>query len=390
MRAYVLEADWDPRPGHRLSPEEVRTRKAIVASRVWRHPRLRVQEVPDPTCGPGEVVVRVRATGICGSDVHCVQVDAGGWMRFSGPVRLPVVLGHEYAGEVVEVGPGVRGLVPGDCVAAEGMLYCGTCEACRRGRPNQCPHLEMVGFSSPGAFAEKVSVHERHCWKVDGLPDRYGDRGLGLEVAALVEPLACAYNGLFVGTSGVPPGSHVAVWGCGPIGLGAILLARAAGAASIVAFDPSLPRLRLATALGADRALDPRDLARLGIAPAEAVREATGGWGADVQVEAAGDAQATLPEIERAFAPGGRMVYLGRTGAEAPVGLDTLVSRGAGIAGSRGHAGGGCFPAVIRLIQHGRIDPSPMITARYGFDAVPEALTRAGALEDGKIVVSQI
>jgi scyllo-inosose 3-dehydrogenase len=389
VRAYVLDAEWDPQPGHAVPPEEEHARTARVASRVWRHPRLRLAEVPDPSPGPGDVLVRVEAVGICGSDTHCLETDPGGWMRFSGPARLPVILGHEVAGVVVQVGPGVRGLVPGDLVATEGMLYCGVCEACRRGLPNQCPRLEMVGFSSPGAFADFIAVHERHCWKVDGLATRYGSARLGLEAAALVEPLSCPYNGMFVAAGGMAPGSHVAVYGCGPIGLGAVLLARAAGAASIVAFDVVPARRGLAEALGADRVFDPGDLARAGTSPADVIRVETGGWGADLQVEAAGAALATMPEIERAFAPGGRMVYLGRTGERAPVSLDTLVSAAAGVVGSRGHAGGGCFPAVIRLIERGRIDPSPMITARYAFNAVPQALTRSGLRQDGKIVITR-
>ncbi len=389
MRAYVLEAEWDPRPGHAVTPEEERSRKALTASDVWRHPRLRAAGIPDPSPGPGEVLVRPRTVGVCGSDTHCLETDPGGWMRFSGPARLPVVLGHEYAGEVIEVGSGVRDLAPGDLVTAEGMLYCGVCEACRRGRPNQCLHLEMTGFSSPGAYAELVAVHERHCWRVDGVADRYGCAVLGLEVAALVEPLACSYNGLFVAGGGMAPGSHVAVWGCGPIGLGAVLLARAAGAASVVAFDVAPVRLRLAEALGADRALDPVALGKAGTSPSAEVRVLTGGWGADVQVEAAGDALSTLPEIERAFAPGGRLVYLARTGERAPVSLDRLVSGAAGIVGARGHAGGGCFPSVIRLLERGRIDPAPMITARFGFDDVLEAIRRSGRREGGKVMVSR-
>ncbi len=387
MKALLLDADWDPRPPYRPTPTELESRKATIASEVWRHPRLRLATVPDPEIGPHEVLIRVRAVGVCGSDTHCLETDPEGYILFSGPTSLPVILGHEYSGEVIAVGSAVRDLAPGQLVACEGMLYCGVCEACRRGQPNQCPRLEMVGFSAPGAYAELIAAHEKHCFPVDGLAERYGDTQLGLEVAALIEPIACPFNGMFVAAGGMLPGSHVAVYGCGPIGLGAVLLARAAGAASIAAFDISQERCERALAQGADIAHDPRELAAQGSSPADRVLELTRGWGADMQVEAAGAAHATMPEIERCFAAAGKMVYLGRTGMKPPVMLDVLMSKAASITGARGHAGGGCFPAIIRMIERGVIDPSPMITARYPFESVVEAIERSCLRTDGKIMV---
>ncbi len=166
-----------------------------------------------------------------------------------------------------------------------------------------------------------------------------------------------------------------------------MLLARAAGAASIAAFDISPERCTLARALGADVAHDPRALAAAGSSPAEVVLELTGGWGADMQIEAAGAAHATMPEIERCFAPAGKMVYLGRTGLKPPVLLDVLMSKAASITGARGHAGGGCFPAIIRMIERGIMDPAPMITARAPFDDVIGAIERSCLRTDGKIMV---
>ena len=183
------------------------------------------------------------------------------------------------------------------------------------------------------------------------------------------------------------PGDHVAVYGCGPIGLGAIALARAAGAATITAFDVSAPRCEVAIACGADAAYDPRALAAQGTSPSEVVLDATRGWGADVQVECAGAAVQTMPEIERSFAPGGQMVYLGRTGERAPVMLDALVTGATSIVGSRGHVGGGCFPRVIRLLERGILDASPMITSRRRFADLLDALEQSCARTDGKIMM---
>ena len=387
MKVILLEADWDPRPSYPITPQEIESRKAIMASEVWRNPRYAEATVADPTPGHGEVVIKVRACGVCGSDTHCYETDPDGYIIFSGPVSLPVIPGHEYAGEVVTVGPGVRNLRIGDLVAAEGMLNCGVCESCRTGHPNQCPHLDMVGFSSPGAYAEYVKVEERFCWSLNGLAEEVGDAQKALELGALVEPISCPYNGIFVAAGGMRPGDHVAVFGAGPIGLGAIALARAAGAATIIAFDISAERNQLAIACGADEAHDPRALASTGTSPAEEIRRITKGWGADILVECAGAATQTMPEIEKSFAPGGKMVYLGRTGERVPVMLDVLVSGAATIVGARGHAGNGCFPQVIRLLEHGRIPVAPMITDRKPFSDFMSALHQSCARTDGKIMI---
>lgn len=382
MNAVVLRAEWDPRPGYTPTARELETGKATMASRVFRNPRFVPEVVPDPTPARDDVLLRVRACGVCGSDTHCYEQDEDGYLLFSGPVRLPCVVGHEYTAEVVEVGPDVRFLRPGDLVTAEGMLYCGVCEACRKGHPNQCPHLDMVGFSAPGAYAEYITAKERFLWKLNDLAAARGSAEEALELGALVEPIACSYNGMFVSAGGFPPGGHVAVFGCGPIGLGAIALARAAGAATVLAFETVPERREVARRMGADGVWDPRE-----VDAADAIREVTRGWGADMMVEAAGAALHTMPQIERAFAPGGKMVYLGRTGLKAPVLLDVLVTQAARIAGARGHAGGGCFPNILRLMERGRLDVAGMITARYPFDRTVEAVAKSCDRTDAKILV---
>ena len=353
-----------------------------MASQVLRNPRFVREVVADPVPGHGEVLLRVRACGVCGSDTHCYERDAEGYLLFSGPARVPVIVGHEYTAEVAEVGPGVQDLRPGDLVAAEGMLYCGVCEACRIGHPNQCARLDMVGFSAPGAYAPFVVAAERFLWPLHRLAERLGDVQAACEMAALVEPVACSYNGMFVSAGGFRPGAHVAVFGCGPIGLGAIALARAAGAATIAAFEVVEERRALASRLGADLVEDPRS-----VSPADSIRALTRGWGADMMVEAAGAAVQTMPAIERAFAPGGKMVYLGRTGLRAPVLLDVLVSQASAIHGARGHAGGGCFPRVLRLMETGRLDLAPMITCRFPFDRAIEAVEKSTDRRDGKVMI---
>jgi threonine dehydrogenase-like Zn-dependent dehydrogenase len=260
------------------------------------------------------------------------------------------------------------------------MISCGLCEACRRGLQNQCSRLDMVGFTTPGAYAELVATPERLCFPIQALADRLGDAQRACEVASLVEPVGCSYNGIFVVAGGLRPGAHVAVFGCGPIGLGAIALARLAGAATITAFDDKPSRLRVAEALGADRVAGAAGAAEL-------LREVSGGWGVDLAIEAAGAPRRTLPEIERSIAPRGTLLYLGRTGERAPVALDQLVTQAARIVGARGHAGGGVFPDVLRLLAHGRLDLSPMITARLPLGSGARALERSRTREDAKILL---
>ncbi len=382
MNAVVMRGTWAPRPGFAPTEAEARLRKAS-ASQVWRDPTFTWEDLPEPEPAPDEVVVAVRRCGVCGSDTHCYETDREGYVLFSGPTHLPCVVGHEYTGEVVATGAAVRDLRVGDLVCAEGMIGCGVCEACRVGKPNQCPRLDMVGFSTQGAFAERIVAKERFLWNLRGLAEARGSASEALELAALVEPIGCAFNGMFVSAGGLLPGSWVAVYGCGPIGLGAVALARAAGAAGIVAFDVVPERRALALRLGADLSFDPT-----ACDPADEIRALSRGWGADMLVEAAGAAGQTMPSIERSFAPGGRMVYLGRTGLRAPVMLDVLVTMAAGIVGARGHVGGGCFPRILRLLERGRLDVAPMITTRRPFADTLGALAESTDRRHGKVMVT--
>jgi hypothetical protein len=300
---------------------------------------------------------------------------------------LPVIIGHEFSGTVVEAGRRVTTLREGDMVASEGILHCGTCEPCRRGNPNQCLNLEMVGFSAPGAFADFIAVPEEHCWKLNDLQRAYPNDDLIYEVGALVEPMGCAYNGMFVSAGGFMPGARVAIFGAGPIGLGAVLLARTAGAAAVMVFDPSIQRCKLALEMGADFAQSPTELLQQGLSPSGVIRELTRGYGADMLVEAAGAAEYTVPEIEKSFAPNGKMVYLGRAGNRVRMDLDVLVSQASLIAGARGHAGHGIYPGILRMLATGRLPAEKMITSRFPFSQVMDAIRKSTERVDGKIMV---
>ncbi|RNE89103.1 scyllo-inosose 3-dehydrogenase [Marichromatium sp. AB31] len=386
MKALMATAVWDPRPGYAPSARELERRRADCASQVWRDPSFALAEVAVPEIGDTEVLVRVVCCGICGSDSHLYQTDAEGYLMFSGPAALPCIIGHEYAGVVERVGRAVRGLREGDLVAAESIVWCGCCTPCRSGAFNQCDRVELTGITTDGALAEYVAVDERQCWSIAALAGRYDDTRL-FEVAALIEPLGCAYNGLFVCAGGFRPGAVVVVHGAGPIGLGAIALARLAGASQVIAFDPIVERLAIAETLGADRVYDTAALRRDGVRPRDLVLEHTAGRGAEIQVEAAGAAGETVPEMQSSLAPGGQIVYLGRAATETPVQLNGLVSGANAIQGGRGHAGYGIYDGIIRLLASGRLEVAPMITARYPFAEAISALATSVQRTDGKVMV---
>ncbi|MCS7220533.1 MAG: scyllo-inosose 3-dehydrogenase [Anaerolineae bacterium] len=382
MKALVLDAQWDPRPDYPLSDWERATGKAITGSSVWRYPRLEVREVPEPTPKPDQVLIRVKACGVCGSDIHFYETDADGYILYPGLTRFPTTTGHEFSGEIVEVGSEVKDLKVGDMVTAEEMIWCGHCLPCRSGFFNHCANLEELGFTIPGAFAEYVAVGAKYCWKLNALRDRYGDEETAYEAGALVEPCGVAYNALFVRAGGFRPGAYVVVYGAGPIGLAVIAECRAAGAAKIIAFEVSKPRLELARKMGADYAFNPRE-----VVPHEVVMELTEGQGADLHVEATGMAHLTVPEMEKSLAINGKICQLGRGATRVPMYLETLQVRRGQLFGSQGHSGDGIFSSVIRMMAAGLMDMTQIITARYDLNGVVDAIIRSGDRADGKIMV---
>src|SRR5215213_6878310 len=166
MRALMIEADWEPRGSY--SPEEgdEERRLARNGNQVWRHPRFRVVELPQPTPGPDEVLIRVKACGICGSDVHMYERDDEGYMVYPGMMSTPVVTGHEFSGIVEDVGKDVVDLHPGDPVCSEEIAWCGECYACRAGLFIYCERLGELGFTFNGAHAEYVVTKAKYCWPI--------------------------------------------------------------------------------------------------------------------------------------------------------------------------------------------------------------------------------
>jgi threonine dehydrogenase-like Zn-dependent dehydrogenase len=311
-----------------------------------------VEDLPEPTPGPGEVLVEVAAAGICGSDLELLD-----GRRPAAYVRYPVVPGHEWAGRVVRLGPGVdaAGLALGAPVVAEGLRACGVCARCAEGRTNLCTaDYAETGFTHQGALADRLVVPARLVHRLP--PDR------PLEPAALLEPAACVANGLL--EAGVPrPGSRVAVVGSGPLGLLAVLLLRTASPAELLLVGRRPGRAAHGSRAGATRVV------------AAADRDALAGLGGrfDAVVEATNSpegAATALPLLRR----GGSAVLLGISGAQRPtIDPDTLVLNHLRVHGIFA-ASRAAWRWVVELYASGILDPAPLVTHHFALEEAPAAL----------------
>ncbi len=270
-----------------------------------------LRNVPDPTPGDDEVLVRVLASSICGTDVHIWEWNAWAQERVR---RVPMVFGHELSGEVVRVGKGVRSLAVGDHVSAETHIVDGTCYQCRTGKMHICEHVEVLGVDRDGVFAEYAVLPELNAWK--------NDPGLEPAIASVQEPLGNAVHALLPEENVEDvAGKHVLVTGCGPIGLLAVAVAKTLGAETVVATEVNPLRAALARTMGADAVLDP---SLEGPATAKKVRAITGGHGADVALEMSGH-PASLSFAFEALTPGGRVSLLGLFDRPATLDIDNAL-----------------------------------------------------------------
>ncbi len=303
--------------------------------------QIEMQEAPEPEITPGHVVLRVGAASICGSDLH-------GFLGKSAKRVPPLIMGHEFTGEIVDRGHGVDDLSIGDRVTINPILSCGRCEECLRGRTSICPHRTVIGIEHPGAFANYVSVPAKSCFK---LPDHMGD----LE-GSMVESLSNALHIFDRSLHGFI--RSVAVIGAGTQGLLALQVARHIGATRIAVTDMVTSRLALASTLGATHAIDAREND-----PVEAVLDMTDGQGVDLAVEAVGHA-ATQEQAVRMLRQGGEAVLLG-LGAEAPMAIDgvAMVNRELVVRGSYAYTSLD-FAHSLDLISSGKIDVASMVVAR--------------------------
>lgn len=321
---------------------------------------LSLRDVPVPSLAPDEVLLRVRRAGICGTDLHIHRWDRWAQSR----IRPPLILGHEFMGEVAEVGSLARGLKPGDVVSAESHIACGVCEHCRSGHQHVCRDTRILGVDRDGAFADYVAVPAANVMPVP--PE------IPFDHAALFDPLGNAFHTILAADVSA---RTVAIVGCGPIGLFAVAVARAAGAERVIAIEPVEGRLEMARQLGAHTLLNPRT------DDVEArVRAETGGYGADVVCEMSGHAAGVNTAL-RIARNAGRVQLLGLP--KDPVTIDLakdLIFKGLTLYGVIGRKMYETWIDMRNSLRAGLVDISPVITHRLPLERFEEGLK---AMENG-------
>jgi threonine dehydrogenase-like Zn-dependent dehydrogenase len=393
MKTLTLSAEWTPKPGFNPGRLHIEGKLTDQGSAVWRNPQAQVVDKPEPPIADDEVLVRVRACGICGSDVHMAQPDAERYIVYPGLTAFPVVLGHEFSGEIVQSGKKAYNkrtsevFQPGEPVTAEEMVWCGFCRACVDGYPNHCERLEELGFTIDGALAEYIRVPARLVWSLEGLRERYSEQDTFL-LGSLAEPASVSYNGLFIRGGGILPGDKAVVFGGGPIGLAGVALLKRAGASVVILSEPSKRRAELGRKMGADHVIDPRS-----VDVAEAILELTRGDGAKVYYEASGAPEVVFPEMVKCLWRGRTLnsviVVVGRATQAVPLAAEVFQVRRASLVGSQGHSGHGIFPHVLDLMAAG-MDLTPLITSRIALSETPTFLERLRAdKEEGKVTVAR-
>ena len=329
--------------------------------------RIELVESALPPIEAGEVLVRVAACGICGSDVH-------GYDGSSGRRIPPLIMGHEAAGVVEHAAPDVRGLAPGDRVTFDSTLYCGECFFCLRGQVNLCNNRRVLGVSCgdyrrDGAFAEYVSVPARIVYH---LPEQ-----LSFEHAAMIEAVSVAVHA--VGLTPIKLGDAAVVFGAGMIGLIVIQALRLAGCTRVIAVDPDSARLALAGELGATELLNPK-----GVDVPAAVRDLTAGRGADIAFEVVGTPQpfqAAVASVRK----GGAVTLVGNIAPAVELPLQSVVTREIRLIGSC--ASSGEYPVCIDLLARSAIRVEPLISAVAPLSDGPSWFERLYAKEPGLMKV---
>jgi threonine 3-dehydrogenase len=316
--------------------------KALAKTR--RAPGFDLIDAPMPTVGAGEVLVRVRFSSICGSDVHLYKWES--WMA-AHLKEVPRIVGHEAAGEVVAVGDGVTNVQVGDFVALETHLVCGNCYQCRTGRGHVCRNLKILGFDADGTFAEFVKLPAQNCIKVpDSIPRHW---------VSLMEPMGNAADTVLAEPIA---GQRLAVLGCGPIGLMGIAIAKACGASLVIASEPNPLRRELAKRMGADIVVNPLEQNLT-----EIVRNETDGDGVDAVAEMSGHPVAFQQAIDIVTA-GGWVAWLGLFNEPVTFNPTDAIVKAIRIHAITGRKLFSTWELVTRLLATGKVDLEPLISHR--------------------------
>ncbi|HEY3901864.1 MAG TPA: L-threonine 3-dehydrogenase [Chthoniobacter sp.] len=337
--------------------------KALVKAK--SEPGLWLQDVPDPRCGINDVLIRVDRTGICGTDLHIYKWDA--WAQKTIPV--PMVVGHEFVGEVVYVGENVNDFFPGEIVSGEGHVVCGRCRNCLAGRRHLCAHTVGVGVNRSGAFAEYIALPMTNVW--------HHRPGIDLDVASIFDPLG---NAVHTALSFDVLGEDVLITGAGPIGLMAAAVVRHAGARFVVITDVNEHRLAFARKMGVDVALN------VSKSPlADVQKQLNMQEGFDVGLEMSGNPAAFRSMIE-SMAHGGKIAMLGIPSEEIAIDWNKVVFNMLTIKGIYGREMYETWYKMTVMLQSG-LDISPVITHRFGADEFEKGFAVMKSGESGKVIL---
>ncbi len=338
--------------------------KALVKSTA--EPGLWMEDVPDPEVRINDVLIKVDRTGICGTDLHIYHWDE--WAQ--GEVPVPLVIGHEFVGEIVELGSSVQDFKLGDVVSGEGHLVCGHCRNCMAGRRHLCAETRGVGVNRTGAFAEFIALPQTNVW--------YHDQSLDRDVMALFDPFGnAAHTALSFDTLG----EDVLITGAGPIGIMAAAICRHAGARHVVITDRNEFRLNLAAGMGATRTVnvEQENLA-------EVQRELGMHEGFDVGLEMSGNPVA-FRDLLTNMCHGGKIALLGIPGQDIAIDWNTVIFNGLTIKGIYGREMYETWYQMTSMLQSG-LDISPVITHRFAFEDFQKGFDAMQSGESGKVILS--
>ena len=329
-----------------------------------------VRDVPVPSIGSQDVLIRVLYAGVCGTDLHIWEWDS--WA--SNRLRPPVTIGHEFSGVIESIGPEAEaeGLLHlGDLVTAEGHIICGHCIPCRTGNGHLCTRTKIIGVDRDGAFADYIAMPASNVMRLEGIP---------AEIGAIMDPMGNAVHTVLEGTH--VPGSTVFVLGCGPIGCFAVGVARAAGASLVIASDLNPRRLEIARAMGAHVTLNAQTddvVAR--------VRELTAGDGVDLVCEMSGHPVGHSQAFAAARV-GGRVNLLGTPNRNTDVNFARdIIFKGLTLYGVTGRRMYDTWIAMQRFLKNGQLDPMPVVTHRFPMEQVAEAIAVIKDGQAGKVIL---
>jgi threonine 3-dehydrogenase len=337
--------------------------KALVKSK--REPGLWLEEIPKPTIGINDVLIKVKRVGICGTDLHIYNWDE--WAQRTIPV--PMAIGHEFVGEIVETGSNVSDFHLGDIVSGEGHVICGRCRNCLAGRRHLCAHTQGVGVNRPGAFADFIAVPMTNIW-------RHRD-GVDLDIAAIFDPFG---NAVHTALSFPVLGEDILITGAGPIGIMAASVVRHAGARHIVITDKNPYRLELARKMGVTRAVD------TGQTPLGQVQKELGMHeGFDVGLEMSGNASA-FREMIANMSHGAKIAMLGIPAGEIAVDWTTIVFNMLTIKGIYGREMYETWYKMTVMLESG-LDIRPVITQRYPYQDFQKGFEAMRTGNTGKVIL---